>query len=458
MRKLLFLVLSLYTLVSAAETIDKETNSALDYMSQGYMQYGFDKLKKIATANGIAAQYYVAACYEHGLIVEKNQMEAFKMYRKAAERGLPDAMYRLAFFYKNGIAVTQNSSKEAEWLSRYNQKGGKNILSDIQPFYREGLNSPQNFALNPNKTNENSQNLMAQNNNLQTINNITIIQQVHTEANNSQAQRNEQPQEEKKKSDVDEDIPIAQGGGENTFVAIIANENYQEVADVPFAVNDGETFKEYCIKALGIAEDHIRMVKNGTLNNIQRQIAWLDNVMQAYNGEGKLIFYYAGHGIPDEKEKSAYLLPVDGVGNDPSTGYSLDQLYKTLGQMPAQSSIVIMDACFSGAKRDGGMLASARGVAIKPKPQEPKGNMFILSAAQGDETAYPYQEKGHGMFTYYLLKGLQNSKGDISLGELSEYIIDNVRKQSIVKNGKSQTPCVSASGALQDSWKTLKLR
>ena len=258
--------------------------------------------------------------------------------------------------------------------------------------------------------------------------------------------------------DIDINIPESKQRQENVFVVIIANENYQEVAEVPYAINDGTTFKEYCIKALGIPDDHIHFIKNATLNNIQRQIAWLEKVMAAYNGEGKLIFYYAGHGIPDEKEKSAYLLPVDGVGNDPSTGYSLDQLYKTLGQMPAQSSIVIMDACFSGAKRDGGMLASARGVAIKPKPQEPKGNMFILSAAQGDETAYPYQEKGHGMFTYYLLKGLQNSKGDISLGELSEYIIDNVRKQSIVKNGKSQTPCVSASGALKDSWKTLKLR
>jgi hypothetical protein len=129
-----------------------------------------------------------------------------------------------------------------------------------------------------------------------------------------------------------------------------------------------------------------------------------------------------------------------------------------LNEVPSKSTLVFLDACFSGANRDGSMLASARGVAIKAKPTAPIGNMVVFSAAQGDETAYPYKDKGHGLFTYYFLKKLQETKGDVTLGELSEYITDQVGKQSIVINRKSQTPNVSVSSSLQEDWKKMKIQ
>ena len=61
------------------------------------------------------------------------------------------------------------------------------------------------------------------------------------------------------------------------------------------------------------------------------------------------------------------------------------------------------------------------------------------------------------MFTYYLLKKLQESGGDVTLGELSDYVRSEVRKQSIVSNSKMQTPTVTASPAMHDSWQTLQL-
>ena len=114
-----------------------------------------------------------------------------------------------------------------------------------------------------------------------------------------------------------------------------------------------------------------------------------------------------------------------------------------------------MDACFSGAKRNGGMLASARGVAIKAKAAAPKGSMIVLSAAQGNETAYKYEDAKHGLFTYFLLKKLKDTKGSVTMGELSDYIQDQVGRYSIVENGKSQTPSIMASDNLRNSWKGL---
>ena len=70
------------------------------------------------------------------------------------------------------------------------------------------------------------------------------------------------------------------------------------------------------------------------------------------------------------------------------------------------------------------------------------GNLVVVSAAQGDQTAYPYSEKQHGLMTYFLLKKLQETKGEATLGELSDYIITNVKRVSLVEQGKSQIPSV----------------
>ena len=181
-------------------------------------------------------------------------------------------------------------------------------------------------------------------------------------------------------------------------------------------------------------------------------------VTEAYKNEAKVIFYFAGHGVPDDYSKEAFLLPVDAISTDVSTGISLNALYKSLGETSANKVFVFLDACFSGALRGNGMLASARGVAIKSKADELQGNMVVFSAASGQETAYPYKTKNHGMFTYFMLKKLKESKGDITLDKLSDYVITNVKQQSIVVNGKSQTPMVSTSMSLVNDWKELKLK
>ena len=447
MRILVSFALLILSVSATAVDIDKKTISALEYINQGYVQYGCEELKKIAATNSIAAQYYVAVCYEYGIGLEKNQTQAFKMYRKAAERGLPDAMYHIASFYRDGIVVLKDLSREKEWLQRYNQKGGKMLLPDILPIYNEGLKHSENYALNPNGDN-NQPNLVAKSNNgnsqKQTISNITIA-------------RPEASLVGQIESDVDKDIPETGHQQNNTFALIIANENYQDVAQVPNALHDGKVFAEYCEKTLGIPKENIKYVADATLNGIQRQLNWLTQVMEAFEGDAHVIFYYAGHGIPDESSKSAYLLPVDGFGTDVSSGYSLDKLYAELGSKPAKSVIVLLDACFSGANRDGKMLTSARGVAIKVKQNTPQGNIVVFSAAQGNQTAYPYKEKGHGLFTYYILKKLKETKGKISLGELSEYVTTEVRKRSLITNSKLQNPTTSPSSSAKN-WKNWKMR
>lgn len=127
-----------------------------------------------------------------------------------------------------------------------------------------------------------------------------------------------------------------------------------------------------------------------------------------------------------------------------------------------QHNSVGADAFFAACEAEflsgGGMLMAARTVALNPKPSTPQGKMVVFSAATDEQTAFLYTEKGHGMFTYYLLKKIRDMKGNCTLGELGTYICDEVAKQSIVTNGREQTPTVRSSASIADSWKGLKLK
>lgn len=258
---------------------------------------------------------------------------------------------------------------------------------------------------------------------------------------------------QKQKQDV---LPQYRDDNENTFAVIIANEHYRRESTVEFALNDGRNFKEYCRLYLGIPQTNIHYIEDATLNDIRAEVNWLTRVAAAYKGKAKLIFYYAGHGIPDESSRTSYLLPADGFGSDVTTGYELQHLYDQLSSAPAEYAVAFLDACFSGGQRDGKMMESARGIAIKAKPGTPKGKLVVFSAAQEDETAYPYRDKGHGLFTYYLLQKIKEENGDVEFGELADYIIENVSMKSIVMNSKSQTPSVVSSPEF-DRWSAVEL-
>lgn len=260
------------------------------------------------------------------------------------------------------------------------------------------------------------------------------------------------------KSDVDENIPLTSRQANKTVALIIANEDYKNVTNVASALNDGETFAEYCKKTLGVPENNIILRENVTYAEMIGALEQLRQYINALGDNVDVIFYYAGHGFPDEGNKDAYLLPVDGDGTSTATAYPLKKLYSNLSAMGADNVMAFLDACFSGATREGGMLAEARGVALKPKPVSAEGNMFVLSAASDQETALPYTEKNHGLFTYFLLKKLQESKGNVTLAELSKYVEENVKKNSLSVNKKLQTPSTSVSGNMKNLWTSKKLR
>lgn len=265
-----------------------------------------------------------------------------------------------------------------------------------------------------------------------------------------------------KTSDVDKDIPETGKKNNNTFAFIVANENYKNVANVASALHDGQTFNEYCEKTLGIPKSQIVFLTDATSGDFWSEFENLKGRIENRPEDIDVILFYSGHGLPDDNTKEAYLMPVDAQPQHSRTMIKLQEVYDGLGKLPNASVYAFMDACFSGSARESGQkdtpVVAARGVALRHKEVEPAGNVFVLSAASAQQTAFPYEEKDHGMFTYWLLKKLQESKGGATLEDITTYVTDKVSGTSQEINRRAQTPTHKATGKLSGIWKSKKLR
>lgn len=464
-------------LSKAAEKSDIESMKNLAFMYySGYSvkQDYKESLRwytKAAEMGDVASQKQVGAfCYK-----DKNYKRALEWYTKAAEQGDVNAMNTLGWYYYLGEGFPKDYQKAEMWFKKaistnadfpYPYSNLALLYAQRDNNYGEALRySDLALARIANEKHETQAGFYGERGQVYVwkgdMENAEKMLQKCLELNPKYLEGEDEFSKMMASIhsiEVDNNIVNNPATNKNTFAIVIGNEKYKNEVPVPFANNDAKIFKEYVEKTLGVPHDQIRFVENAGYNDLRIAINWLVQAMTVCSGKGKAIVYYAGHGIPNEADMSAYLLPVDGIGNDPGSAYSLKELYEKLGSVEAQSITIFLDACFSGSKREKGMLASARGVALKAKQSAPKGNMIVFSAAQGDETAYPYKDKQHGMFTYFLLKKLQETKGDVSLGDLSDYLTEEVGRQSFIKNNKIQTPTVNVSYSLQNSWRLMKLK
>jgi uncharacterized caspase-like protein len=206
--------------------------------------------------------------------------------------------------------------------------------------------------------------------------------------------------------------------------------------------------KEYLQNTLGISENKIYLKTNDDVGKAEfdkvfSKDGWLEKRMN--KGKTDLYFFYAGHGAPDIKEDKAFLIPYDGDPNYASqTGYALDDLYANLGRLNARTTTVFLDACFSGANRESEiLLAGARPVFIEVEASA-AGNVTVFSAAGGKEISSAWPEKKHGLFSYFLMKGMKgeadiNGDKKLTVGELGDYIHENVSDMAGMLD-REQTP------------------
>jgi hypothetical protein len=262
----------------------------------------------------------------------------------------------------------------------------------------------------------------------------------------------------KGKSSVDVNIPENKKVA-NRYALVIGNQDYTSYQrtlsseqNVDYAENDATIFKQYCLKTLGVKQENMHFLLNATAGQMSQEIDLVSKIVSKLGPEAELIVYYAGHGYPDELTKVPYLIPVDVSASNLNSAIKLSEVYEKLSSTNAGKISVFLDACFTGGGRNSGLIAS-RGVKIRPKKGALTGNMIVFSASSSDQSSLPYHKEAHGMFTFHLLKKLQETKGAISMGALSDYLIDKVSLQSLKENKKEQDPSVNASQKVMNQWR-----
>ena len=215
-------------------------------------------------------------------------------------------------------------------------------------------------------------------------------------------------------SDVDVNIPISNMHNKKTFALVIGNEDYSSFqmdlntdTNVDFATIDARTFKKYLINTLGVPNENITLLVNATAGQMKQSIARLSAIAEAYEGEAKLIFYYAGHGLPKEDTHDPYLIPVDVSSTNLDYALKLEDVFNKLTEHKSERVTVFLDACFSGGARNQGLVA-ARGIRIKPKSPFVEGNLIVFSASTEDQTAHPYKEKSPWNFHLLFAERIAN--------------------------------------------------
>jgi uncharacterized caspase-like protein len=230
-------------------------------------------------------------------------------------------------------------------------------------------------------------------------------------------------------------------------------ETYADLPQARFAERDAEAVREHLI-ALGYPPRNVvvltgaKATKTGLIKNLE---TWLPNNV---GPDSNVFFFYSGHGAPEPRSGSAYLLPSDG---DPQyledTGYPLKRLYDKLSALKAKRVVVALDSCFSGA---GGRSVLAKGTrplvskidlgAMKP------GKLLALTASAGDQISGTDEEAGHGLFTAHLLRGLNGAAakadGSVTLDSLYRYLSYKVADDARRAN-REQVPQLFPQGAAE---------
>lgn len=292
---------------------------------------------------------------------------------------------------------------------------------------------------------------------------INMNQQVSSEKLVIQGKPQEQKQIEigSLSSAVDKDIPYNPIKNPNRIALIIGNEDYSGTlnaeANVPFAHNDALVFKQYAVNIMGVDEEkNLFFLTDATAAKMRINIDLVTRLVEKMGSSTELVFYYAGHGYPDLTTKTPYLIPVDAGTGNLRDAVKLAEVYEKFGNSGAKRITVFLDACFSGGSRNQ-ESSGARPIKIKPKVESITGNMVVFSASSGEQSSLPYNSEKHGLFTYFLLKKLQDTKGIVTYDELAEYLKHNISVESLRANKREQDPEVNTSPAVQNNWKMWKI-
>jgi uncharacterized caspase-like protein len=155
----------------------------------------------------------------------------------------------------------------------------------------------------------------------------------------------------------------------------------------------------------------------------------IERLVSQARSQDTILLYFSGHGMLESRTQQAFLCLKDTNKNDlASTGLGLQHLLHLLGSSRACQQLICLDTCHSGdmmlrghhhspSPRDGNITAAALNTTtqfmqvLRERASQSKGFCALLSCDQGQQS-WEFPELGHGVFTYFLMRGLLGEAAD----------------------------------------------
>lgn len=234
---------------------------------------------------------------------------------------------------------------------------------------------------------------------------------------------------------------------------IIGVEDYGRLPPAQFAARDARSFRDFAINAMGIPAARVRLLVDGEARGLDVQKAldnWLAPLVR--DGATDVYVFFSGHGLASEDGRNLYLLPQDGDRTLLAKS-AIDRraVIESVLKAGAKSLTLFLDTCYSGGTRgDDTLIADARPALLIAKDGEVPAPAALLAAAQGDQLSSSFPQARHGLYSYYLMRGLMgeaDSNGDhtITLGEMNGFLQTNIRREAS-RRGRQQSPVLVGDG------------
>jgi uncharacterized caspase-like protein len=236
----------------------------------------------------------------------------------------------------------------------------------------------------------------------------------------------------------------------------VGRHDHPQIPRLRYSVPDAEAIARVLTGPGGFPPEHVLLLtdtseRKPTLRNLKWALGSF--LARSAGKDDVVLVFFAGHGAPEVDHRglerdglAKYLIPSDADPEDLySTALPMDELQTVFGRLEAERVVVFLDTCYSGAA-GGRTFASARTRAVNvdelflERLTRAKGRA-IITASRSTEVSLEMAELGHGLFTYYLVQGLQgaadlNRDGIVSLQELYEYLEQQVSQKARALGGR----------------------
>lgn len=240
------------------------------------------------------------------------------------------------------------------------------------------------------------------------------------------------------------------------FAVVIGVSHYakgtdEQINDLQYADQDAKSVLDFLKSPAGgglADEDSLLLLNQDATTESVRHA--LFNFLTKPQEQDTVVIYIAGHGAPDPSDpRNIYFLTADSKPDDMGgTAFPMFELQDVFTRvLKAKRVITFADTChsygFSGARNGPGARHANNLVNQYLERYASKGQRAVITASDISESSFEDAKwgGGHGVFTYFLLQGLEgkadaNHDGVVTAGELFNYL-----KQAVPQaTGGKQNP------------------